>query len=159
MEPRIIIRRPTIEDAARVSALLIELAEEFIMGEFTQEGREQLRANFDVVEMQRRLVSDEYRFHVAEDGSVVAGVVAMQGGSHLYYLFVASAYQRMGLARLLWDRARNESVRAGNVSGRFTVKASAHAVRAYERLGFRCSGPMTDVKGVRSQPMVWTGTT
>jgi ribosomal protein S18 acetylase RimI-like enzyme len=109
--------------------------------------------------MQKRLASDEYRFHVAEDGSVLAGVVAMLGSSHLYYLFVASAYQRMGLARLLWDLARNESVRAGNASGRFTVKASPYAVRAYERLGFRRSGPMTDVKGVRSQPMDWAGTT
>ena len=159
MEPRITIRRPTIEDAERISALLSELAEEFIFGEFTQEGREQLLANFDVSEMQKRLASDEYRFHVAEDGSVLAGVVATLGSSHLYYLFVATAYQRMGLARRLWDLARSESVRAGNVSGRFTVKASAYAVRAYERLGFRCSGPMTDVKGVRSQPMDWAGTT
>ena len=90
---------------------------------------------------------------------MLAGVVAMLRSSHLYYLFVASAYQRMGLARRLWDLARSESVRAGNVSGRFTVKASAYAVEAYERLGFRRSGPVTDAKGVRSQPMEWVGMT
>ena len=159
MEPRITIRRPTIEDAERISALLSALAEEFIVGDFSDEGREHLLAHLAQGEMEKRLASDEYQFHVAEDGSMLAGVVAMSGKGHLYYLFVASAYHRMGVGRRLWDLARNEAVRAGNATGRFTVKASAFAVHSYERLGFRCSGPATDVNGVRSQPMVWTGTT
>jgi len=78
MNERITVRRPTIEDAERISALLSELAERFIIGEFTPEGREQPLANLGVVEMRKRL---------------------------------ASACQRMGLARLLWDLARNEPVR------------------------------------------------
>jgi len=159
MDQGIAVRRATIDDAERISALLSALAEAYIVGDFSQEGREQLLANFSLAEMKQRVASDEYRFHVAEDGARLAGVVAVLGNTHLYYLFVAAAYHRRGLARMLWDRARDEACRAGNVSARFTVKASTYAVPAYERLGFRRSGPVTDVKGVRSQPMDWVGQT
>ena len=140
-----------------ISVLLTALAEEFIVGEFSTEGRLHLLTHFGLAEMEERLKAAEYRFRVAEDGAMLAGVVAVRAGTHLQYLFVARSHQRCGLARRLWDLARLDAIGGGNAAGRFTVNASSYAVPAYERLGFRCVGPVRQENGVRFQPMESAG--
>jgi GNAT superfamily N-acetyltransferase len=157
MDSSIEVRDATVDDAPRISALLIALAEEFIVGEFSTEGRLHLLAHFGVSEMETRLEAREYRFQVAEDGVVLAGVVGVRAATHLQYLFVARSHQRAGLARRLWELARLDAIRDGNAAGRFTVNASAYAVPAYERLGFRSVGPVKEANGVRFQPMESVG--
>ena len=157
MESGIEVREATVDDAPRISALLTALAEAFIVGEFSTEGRLHLLAHFGVSEMETRLEAREYRFQVAEDGAVLVGVVGVRAGTHLQYLFVARSHQRSGLARRLWELARLEAIREGNAAGRFTVNASSYAVSAYERLGFRCVGPVKEANGVRFQPMESVG--
>jgi GNAT superfamily N-acetyltransferase len=151
------VRDANVADAGRISLLLTALAEEFIVGEFSTEGRQHLLAHFGVAEMEERLKAAEYRFRVAEDGAVLAGVVAVRAGTHLQYLFVARSHQRCGLARRLWDLARLDAIGGGNAAGRFSVNASSYAVPAYERLGFRCVGPVRQENGVRFQPMESAG--
>jgi GNAT superfamily N-acetyltransferase len=152
MESGIIVRVATAEDASRISALLTELAEEFIIGELPAEGRRHLLMHFGVVEMAVRLASQDYRFQVAASEAALIGVVGVRGRTHLQYLFVSKPHQRAGLARRLWDIAREQS---GNPSGRFTVNASSCAVPAYVRLGFARVGTILEKNGVRFQPMEW----
>jgi GNAT superfamily N-acetyltransferase len=147
------IRDATVGDASRISALLTELAEEFIVGDFAADGRKHLLTHFTTPEMEARLRSREYRFQVAEESAALVGVVAVRATKHLQYLFVAKTHHRRGLARRLWSAARAEAIQSGNAAGRFTVNASAYAVPAYERLGFRCAGPAQEANGVRFQPM------
>lgn len=154
MESSITVREATTEDAARISELLTGLAEEFIVGEFSAEGRRHLLTHFSVAEMAVRLASQEYRFQIAEREAAIVGVVGVRGRTHLQYLFVSKPYQRAGLARRLWDGAREQS---GNASGRFTVNASSYAVPAYQRLGFTCVGTIREKNDVRFQPMEWVG--
>lgn len=147
------IRRATTDDASRISALLTSLAEEFIVRDFTAEGRKRLLSLFSVAQVAARLSSAEYRFHVAEDDAALAGVVAMRGSSHLYHLFTAKPYQRTGLARRMFEIASDDARRDASTPSRITVNASSYAIGAYERLGFRCAGPMRETDGVRFQPM------
>lgn len=151
------VRDANAADAGRISVLLTALAEEFIVGEFSTEGRLHLLTHFGLAEMEERLKAAEYRFRVAEDGAMLAGVVAVRARTHLQYLFVARSHQRCGLARRLWDLARLDAIGGGNAAGRFTVNASNYAVPAYERLGFRCVGPVRQENGVRFQPMESAG--
>jgi GNAT superfamily N-acetyltransferase len=157
MKSSIEVRDATAADAPRISVLLTELAEEFIVGEFSTEGRLHLLAQFGATEMEKRLKAPEYRFQVAGDGAVLAGVVAVRDWTHLYALFVAKTHQRTGLARRLWESARRDAIRGGNAGGRFTVNASGYAIPVYERLGFRCVGPVQEANGVRFQPMEFSG--
>ena len=157
MDFSIEVRDATVADAGQISALLTALAEEFIVGEFSEQGRVHLLAQFGVTEMEKRLHAREYRFQVAEDGTVLAGVVGVRGGTHLYSLFVAKSHQRAGLARRLWELARLDASRGRNAAGRFTVNASSYAVPAYERLGFHRVGPVKEANGVRFQPMESAG--
>jgi len=94
----------------------------------------------------------DFRFYLAEDGNELAGVAAMRGNTHLYYLFTGKPYQGRGLARRLWAHAKEEALALGN-PGRFTVNASNYAVAAYERLGFRRSEAAKERKGVKYNPM------
>lgn len=151
------VRDANVADAGRISVLLTALAEEFIVGELSTEGRLHLLTHFGAIEIEKRLRAHEYRFQVAEDGAVLAGVVAVRGGTHLQYLFVARSHQGCGLARRLWEPARLDAISGGNAAGRFTVNASSYAVPAYERLGFRCVGPVRQANGVRFQPMESAG--
>ena len=152
MELSIVVREATADDAIPISGLLTALAEEFIVGEFSEEGRRHLLAHFSVTEMAERLVSTKYRFQVAEIDGALVGVVAVRERSHLQYLFVSRACQRMGVARCLWEQARQQ---AGTASGRFTVNASSYAMPAYRRLGFKVVGAVQETNGVRFQPMEW----
>jgi GNAT superfamily N-acetyltransferase len=111
MQTTIEIRDATEDDAPRISTLLTELAQEFIVGDFAEDGRKH------------------------------------------QYLFVAKSHHRNGLARRLWSAARAEAIQGRNAAERFTVNASAYAVPAYERLGFRCVGQVQEANGVRFQPM------
>ena len=157
MDSSIEFREATVADALRISVLLTALAEEFIVGEFSTEGRLHLATHFGVAEMEERLKAAEYRFQLAEDGAELVGVVGVRAATHLQYLFVAKSHQRAGLARRLWELARRDAIRDGNAVGRFTVNASGYAVPAYERLGFRRVGPVREANGVRFQPMELAG--
>ena len=52
------------------------------------------------------MTAPQFRYSVAEYGSFLAGVVAGRDGTHLFHLFVASEFQRQGLAMRLWYNAR-----------------------------------------------------
>lgn len=145
------IRIGTIEDAARISRLVIALSQDFIVGEFSAEGRDHFLCEHTPKEVARRIAGD-YRFYVADDEDELAGVAAIRANSHLYYLFVSKQRQRSGLARRLWSRVKEESLALGN-PGRFTVNASNTAVGAYEKLGFRRTEPTREKNGVLYNPM------
>jgi ribosomal protein S18 acetylase RimI-like enzyme len=147
----VIIRRGTIQDAERISAFVIALSEQFIVGELSPEGREHFLKDHAPGQVQRRLEGD-FRFYLAESENQVAGVAAVRSNTHLYYLFVGVPFQRMGLARCLWEHAKREALALGN-PGTFTVNASNYAVSAYEKLGFRRTEPTKEMNGVLYNPM------
>ena len=149
------IRRGTIEDAGRISTFITALSEEYIVGEFSPEGREHFLRDHTASEVHKRLAGD-FRFYLAESDDQLAGVAAIRSNAHLYYLFVGKLFQGMGLARRLWACVKEESLALGN-PGTFTVNASNYAVTAYERLGFRRTEPTTEKNGVLYNPMQFVG--
>jgi ribosomal protein S18 acetylase RimI-like enzyme len=145
------IRKGTVRDAERISRLITELAEEFIVKDITADGRLHFLGDHSPTQVEQRLAGD-FRFYLAEDGHELAGVGAMRSNTHLYYLFVAKPYQGRELARRLWSQMKEESLGLGN-PGKFTVNASNYAVRAYEKLGFHRTEPVKERNGVLYNPM------
>jgi len=145
------IRRGTIQDAERIGAFITALSEEYIVGEFTAEGRAHFLRDHTTSEVSQRLLGD-FRFYLAESDEQLAGVAAIRSNTHLYYLFVGKPFQRTGLARRLWVHLKEESLALGN-PGIFTVNASNYAVSAYEKLGFRRTEPTREENGVLYNPM------
>lgn len=148
------IRMATVEDAEKISSLLVDLSEEFIVPEFTSAGREYFLDQLSPENMRERFAG-EFRFWLAENGIDLAGVAAIRGNAHLYYLFVAKPYQGRGLAKRLWLMVRDECMARGN-PGPITVNASIYAATAYEQLGFVRTGPIKEINGVLYVPMEYS---
>jgi GNAT superfamily N-acetyltransferase len=76
----------------------------------------------------------------------LVGMLHLREPRHVAMLFVRSSFQRSGIARALLASA-------GDANCEFTVNSSPNAVGAYERLGFRVTGPEQCVRGIRSTPL------
>lgn len=146
------IRLATIADALAISELIQPLAQKFITREFSPEGAANLLNGMTKVAIESFLRAG-FRYHVAEEDGVMAGVVGVRDDNrHLYHLFVAEPFQRQGLARQLWEVAKEACLATGN-PGEFTVNSSKFAVQMYQRLGFVETGPPWERDGVVAIPM------
>jgi GNAT superfamily N-acetyltransferase len=84
--------------------------------------------------------------YVAEQAGELVGMLHLREPRHVAMLFVQSSLQRRGIARALLATA-------GDANCEFTVNSSPNAVVAYERLGFRVTGPEQCVHGIRFTPL------
>jgi GNAT superfamily N-acetyltransferase len=115
-------------------------------------GAEKYLASVSVQAEREYLASARYRYLLAYSDSQLVGFIAIRDGSHLFHLFVERAYQRQGIARLLWERALRELCVPGT-DGAFTVNSSLLAVPVYLALGFAPTGSVQRAHGISFLPM------
>jgi GNAT superfamily N-acetyltransferase len=144
------IRSLIPDDIPAVAALLRRAAEEFILHESTPEDGAVFLVEQGEQAM-RAFLATGYVYHVAEIDDELAGFIAVRERSHVYSLYVDKAFHRRGVARRLWEAARDAALGPGH-PGAFTVNASNHAVPFYAALGFVPTAP-TQVGIVRYNPM------
>jgi ribosomal protein S18 acetylase RimI-like enzyme len=156
------IRALTPEDIPAAAALLRRAAEEFILHESTPEDGATFLAEQGEAGI-RGFLAKGFVYHVAEvdgeSGAELAGFIAIRERSHVYSLYVGKRFHRRGIARQLWDTAREAALGPGH-PGAFTVKASNYAMPFYASLGFVPAAP-TQASIVRYNPMrlvIGTGT-
>lgn len=145
------IRQANKQDSASIASLIKDLAEKFIVAEFSEKGRNQFFSSNDQSSIEQFFDSG-FIYHVAEEAEEIIGVVGIRDNSHLYHLFVAESQQGNGLARKLWEYAMRLCLAAGN-PGSFTVNSSNNAVGVYEAFGFKRKGGMAESNGVLYNPM------
>lgn len=146
------IRSATAADAPAISVLVVSLAPYFLADPQQPDAAAAFFATITPEAIAGYIDGGRFRYHIAEAGSELAGVVAIRDGAHLYHLFVAERFHRRGLATRLWDHARAEALAHGN-PGRFTVNSSLFAIPLYQRLGFAASGDAVVKDGLAFQPM------
>jgi ribosomal protein S18 acetylase RimI-like enzyme len=145
------IRSATMADA-RSLAELIASFQPMLTLDPSGVGAEQYLASVSEAAERHYLVSPRYTYFVTEHKGEVVGFIAMRDRTHLFHLFVASEYQRQGIAGSLWREAREHAVRPGEPSV-FTVNSSLNAVVVYERFGFMPSGAEVQAHGIAFLPM------
>jgi ribosomal protein S18 acetylase RimI-like enzyme len=145
------IRSIEISDVPAVASLLVELARKFITMEFSQDAEATFLRKNDAEAISGFLRSG-YTYWVAEAQGQIVGFIGMRKNSHLYHLFVAEKAQNRGLARALWNTAKEACCAAGN-PGRFTVNSSNNAVAVYESFGFVRTEPTRSLNGILYNPM------
>lgn len=148
----ITIRHAVPEDAATLSALIVSLAPYYMADADNPEAAASFFHSVSAESLESLLQDERYRYHVAEVGGVVAGVISVRDDSHLYHLYVAEPYHRRGIASRLW-RAAQAAARAAGNSGRFTVNASLYGLPLYRGFGFVATGEVVAKDGVVFQPM------
>ena len=147
------IRPARPDDARAISDLITAVVERFVTPEFTEEGRRTLLTSMNFEAITEHLANPAFRYHVFEDtpGHIV-GLVSTRDDSHLFGLYVAADFHGRGIARQLWQVAREACLAAG-ASGEFTVKSSRYAVGVYEKWGFVREGGEQEKDGVVFIPM------
>lgn len=146
-----IIRLAQEADAEAISVLTRRLTRHYISRDFSTEGQRFLHDALSPQQIAKN-IRGSCRYLVCESEGELLGVVATRDNRHLLMLFVAERAQGKGLARLLWERARDACMEAG-YSGPFTVSAALGAVPVYESFGFKPTGPATTEHGVTRVPM------
>jgi GNAT superfamily N-acetyltransferase len=151
--------RPFVDaDLAPAAALLRRAALDFILHESTLEGARDFLARHGEDGLRANIAAG-FVYHAALADGELAGFIGLRERSHVFHLFVDERWQRRGIARRLWETARDvalesaqESASGARHPGVFTVNASNHALPFYESLGFVRTAPM-QVAAVLYNPM------
>jgi len=151
MTTTLTLRAALPADAPAITALVADLMP-FLTLHADGRGAEKFRENCNLAAMEAYLFQPRYRYQIAHADGVLAGVVAMRDNTHLFHLFVPRAMHRRGIARQLWQAAREASLANGEVTA-FTVNASIHALPFYTSLGFVATGPKVEEAGIAYVPM------
>ena len=78
----------------------------------------------------------------------IVGFVAIRDENYLTHLFIAKSEQGQGFGRLLL-----ENILSKHSGKTISLRSSVNAVSFYESCGFNCSGPESQVNGLRFVPM------
>jgi len=138
-------------DAEAIAGLIASFQSE-LTDDPSGAGAEQYLASVSVQAEREYLASERYRYLLAYSDSQLAGFIAIRDGSHLFHLFVDRAYQRQGIARLLWERAVRKLCAPGSEGG-FTVNSSLSAAPVYQAFGFVPAGALQSMHGISFLPM------
>jgi len=153
MVPESLVVRPARpDDAEGISRLILALSRYFLADAEHPEAAAAFLQTLAPAAVAQTLADDRYRYHVAEVDGVLAGVVGMRDGAHLFHLFVAEPFHGRGIGAMLWDTVRREALAAGN-PGRFTLNSSRYAIPVYERLGFVATDALQVNDGLAYLPM------
>lgn len=140
-------------DADQVSDLVGAAFDAFIAGESTAEGIAAFRRYADPDAIRARTESGSHFVMVAEAGGRLAGITEIRDCNHVALLFVGKDFHRRGIARGLFDRALQQARVTRPDVERMTMNSSRYGVAAYEKLGFRQTGPERSVNGIVFVPM------
>lgn len=138
---------------ARAVAGLIASFQPILTLEPSGAGAEPYLASVSEHAERQYLESPRYAYRVAELDGELVGFIAMRDNRHLFHLFVDSAHHRKGIARALWEQARQASLRAAGPLAEFTVNSSLNAVPVYRSFGFVPAGEVVQMHGIAFQPM------
>ena len=139
-------------EAAAVSALIRASFDEFIGPDYDAEGIAEFRS-FVAPEALAARAGGDHLVRVATADGVLAGMIEVREHNHVALLFIDKAFQHQGLARGLLHAALADARAADADVERVTVNSSRYGVAAYEKLGFRQTGPERTVNGIVFIPM------
>lgn len=145
------LRPALVADAPAIVALIDDLMP-FLTLYPDGAGAEKFIEHCRLPAIEKYLSQEKYQYQIAHLDGELAGVVAMRDNIHLFHLFVPRTLHRQGVARRLWQAARDAALARGNTTG-FTVNSSLYALLFYQSLGFVATGPKVEADGIAYVPM------
>ena len=140
-------------DAEQVSDLVSTAFDEFIGPELGEDGIAAFRRYAEPDAIRARVEGGSHFVMVAEVAGRLAGITEIRDCNHVALLFVGKEFHRRGIARALFDRALEQARATRPDVERMTMNSSRYGVAAYEKLGFRQTGPERSVNGIVFVPM------
>ena len=137
------------KDVMVVSKLIDRSFSNSVASTLTNEGVSTFLSGLTPESIERRLIFGNIFIVCKNEGSIV-GVAEIRDKNHLNLFFVEPSIQRKGVGRKLLinlaDRIQESKI---------TVNSSLNSIDAYIEFGFQKTGPKSEVKGIRYQPMAY----
>ena len=140
-------------DVEQVSDLVRSAFDEFIGPDYSEQGVAEFHRYADPEAFRERVRGGSHFVMVAEVEGRLAGITEIRDCNHVALLFVGKQFHRRGIARALFDRALQQARVTRPGVERVTMNSSRYGVAAYEKLGFRQTGPERSVNGIVFVPM------
>ena len=149
--PDITYRSATVEDARRISSLIIDSQRKYCFHEYTDAGQTLMIRLCGEAAIRSYIERDDVYFVAVNDNEII-GVVGVRDNGHLAHNFVDDGFHRRGVSNDLWQLAKSECRRRGN-PGTYTLRASTFAIPVYKRWGFVQTAATDQENGITSTPM------
>lgn len=140
-------------DLEPAAGLVRSAFDEFIAPDYEEQGVAEFHRYAEPEAFRARMEGGSHFVMVAEVDGRLAAVAEIRDCNHVALLFVGKQFHRRGIARALFDRALQQARAARPGVERVTMNSSRYGVAAYERLGFRQTGPERSVNGIVFVPM------
>ena len=140
------------EDVGNVSVLVNSVFDTYIAPQYTPQGKSEFRKYTESEAFLERIDQGHFVI-IAVREDVLIGMIEMRENNHVSLLFVAEAFQRQGVSRVLLEEATTHARSLGAELERLTVNSSRYGVPVYEALGFRQTGPERTVNGIAFIPL------
>jgi len=144
------IRPASRFDAQAISDLVLKAATTNKSDDFDESGWQHFQNLNQPAVMAERL-EDPERFTLCFlDGDSIVGIITIKNHQKLDQLFVAERVRGRGIAKQLWNTAKQQCLQHGN-PGNFWVRSSKMAIPIYERFGFIKQGERQALNGIAYQ--------
>ena len=140
-------------DVIDVSELITRVFNQFIAPEYSIEGVQEIHHYIQPSAVKARQETNHFALISVVQDKVV-GMIEVRNYNHLSLLFVASEYQRRGIAKELFRRALQICRATEPKLSEITVNSSPYAAPIYEKLGFCRTGSKQVRNGIGFIPMV-----
>lgn len=141
------IRAAKVEDVDQIRSMVLNLAH-FYLSDNAVELPVWLSSALELQAFEMRLEDPEFIHFVCVQQSAVIGYIAIKNKNHIYHLFVSAQHQGQGIAKQLWQWAKQA---CGSVE--YTVRSSLFAVPVYESFGFVKTEPLAIKDELQFQSM------
>ena len=140
------------EYAEEYCSLIKEVYDEFVAPDYPEEGNRHFYTFVTEESVLKRMDAGALTLY-AMLGDEMAGVCAFRDGTHMSTLFVKKKYHRQGVARKLFDAARDILSEQYPEADSISVFSSPYAQEVYKRLGFSPTAGKQEKDGITYYPM------
>lgn len=110
---KITTRRTAPEDLEELQALFVETIRATCSNDYNKDQINAWTASVENIDRWNRLISHQYSI-IAEIDSKIVGLAALDDPEYLDFLYVHKDYQRKGIANILYDEMKLESLHQGH---------------------------------------------
>ena len=139
-------------EEAEVSALVLDVFNEFVAHEFSAEGLREFSRYAEPSQLLSRSKENHFCLVAVSENKPV-GMVEVRDNNHISLLFVAKDYMGQGIARELMHQALAICQENNPELEVVDVNSSTYAVKIYEKLGFKVAGASEEKNGIIFVPM------
>jgi len=159
----LIIRKANIEDAAAISSLILNTAENQLRHEFSDEGWRLFERLLSRKTQASLIDNKKFNYFLAISQSLnsdeqLLGVLAIKDKNHLFHFFVKPECQSQGVGHKLWQtflQVFNSENYSSQQFKEITVNSSDFALSFYQKLGFVMKTTRQQKNGVCYTPMIY----